>query len=310
MQTGVRHNTMRASLLSVDRYDLDDLCIFVQRYPRLFVLSGAGISTDSGIPGYRDADGRWKRTPPVLLQDFLRSESVRQSYWARSMVGWPTVANARPNVAHDALARLEIAGRLQQLVTQNVDGLHQRAGSSQVIELHGNLERVVCLECGALHSRASIQRMLETLNPEFQPANSATAADGDADVQRRDGDTFRVPQCPRCSGVLKPNVVFFGEGVPRARVDAALRSLEQADAMLVVGSSLMVYSGFRFCERAAAMGKPIAAINLGRTRADHLLALKTERPCADALVFLVERLAVPRFSGRRDLAGNPSAAAT
>jgi NAD-dependent SIR2 family protein deacetylase len=269
-----------------------DLCAFVQRYPRLFVLSGAGISTDSGIPGYRDADGQWRRTPPVLLQDFVRSESVRQRYWTRSMAGWPTVANARPNIAHDALASLEAAGRLQRLVTQNVDGLHQRAGSSRVIELHGNLEAVVCLECGVLHSRVWIQRTLELLNPEFQAATAATVADGDADIERRDLDTFLVPQCPRCSGVLKPNVVFFGEGVPRERVDDAVGSLKQADAMLVIGSSLMVYSGFRFCEWADTMGKPIAAINLGRTRADHLLAVKIERPCAEALASLLERLGI------------------
>jgi len=283
---------MRSHLLLPDGCAAADLCSFVQRHARLFVLSGAGISTDSGIPGYRDADGRWRRTPPVLLQDFLRSESVRQTYWARSMVGWPTVANARPNVAHDALARLETAGRLRQLVTQNVDGLHQRAGSSRVIELHGNLEHVVCLECGALHSRASIQQVLESLNPDFQAAPAATAADGDAEVEDRDFGMFRVPQCPRCTGVLKPNVVFFGEGVPRDRIDGALGSLKRADAMLVIGSSLMVYSGFRFCEWAATMGKPIAAINLGRTRADHLLALKIERPCADVLAFLVERLGI------------------
>jgi NAD-dependent SIR2 family protein deacetylase len=281
---------MHSQLLPVGRHALDDLVGFIQQYPRLFVLSGAGISTDSGIPGYRDADGRWRRTPPVLLQDFLRSESVRQRYWARSMVGWPTVARARPNIAHDALARLEAAGRLQQLVTQNVDGLHQRAGSSRVIELHGTLDSVACLECGALHSRRSIQRTLESLNPEFQAAIAPTAADGDADVERRDLDAFRVPQCPCCAGVLKPNVVFFGEGVPRDRVDGVLRALEQADAMLVVGSSLMVYSGFRFCEWADTMGKPIAAVNLGRTRADHLLALKIERPCAEALASLLERL--------------------
>ena len=283
---------MHPQSVPVDRHALADLCGFVQQYPRLFVLSGAGISTDSGIPGYRDADGRWKRTPPVLLQDFLRSESVRQRYWARSMVGWPIVASARPNIAHDALARLEAAGRFRQLVTQNVDGLHQRAGSSQVIELHGNLDRVVCLECGALYSRALIQRTLESLNPQYQAATIATAADGDADIDHRDLDLFRVPQCPRCAGVVKPNVVFFGEGVPRDRVDAALRSLEQADAMLVVGSSLMVYSGFRFCEWAGTKGKPIAAVNLGLTRADHLLALKVERPCAEALTSLVERLGI------------------
>jgi NAD-dependent SIR2 family protein deacetylase len=283
---------MHSQSVPVDRHALADLCGFVQQYPRLFVLSGAGISTDSGIPGYRDADGRWRRTPPVLLQDFLRSETVRQRYWARSMVGWPIVASARPNIAHDALARLEAAGRFRQLVTQNVDGLHQRAGSSRVIELHGNLDRVVCLECGALHSRALIQRTLESLNPQYQAATIVTAADGDADIEHRDLDRFRVPQCPRCAGVVKPHVVFFGEGVPRDRVDAALRSLEQADAMLVVGSSLMVYSGFRFCEWAGTKGKPIAAVNLGRTRADHLLALKIERPCAEALTSLVERLGI------------------
>lgn len=266
------------------------LCEFVQQYPRLFVLSGAGISTDSGIPGYRDADGGWKRPPPVLLQDFLRSASARQRYWARSMVGWPMVANARPNLAHEALAHLEAAGRLQQLVTQNVDGLHQQAGSSQVIELHGSLAEVLCLECGAMHSRASIQRALEVLNSQFQPAAAATAADGDADFEH--GDLLREPLCPCCGGVLKPQVVFFGEGVPRDRVDGALKSLEQADAMLVVGSSLMVYSGFRFCEWADRMGKPIAAINLGRTRADHLLALKIERSCAEALTSLVEGLGI------------------
>ena len=291
MQVGLRHNTMCALSLSVERHDLDDLCTFVQRYPRLFVLSGAGISTDSGIPGYRDADGQWRRTPPVLLQDFLASEPVRQRYWARSMAGWPTVANARPNMAHDALARLEAAGRLQRLVTQNVDGLHQRAGSTRVIELHGNLEAVVCLGCGALHSRARIQRTLESLNPEFQAATATTAADGDADIER-DLDAFQVPHCSRCAGVLKPNVVFFGEGVPRERVDDALASLKHADAMLVIGSSLMVYSGFRFCEWADTMGKPIAAVNLGRTRADHLLALKIERPCAGALASLLEGLGI------------------
>jgi NAD-dependent SIR2 family protein deacetylase len=269
-----------------------DFCGFVQQYPRLFVLSGAGISTDSGIPGYRDADGRWTRASPVLLQDFVRSAAVRQRYWARSMVGWPTVANARPNIAHDALARLEAAGRLRRLVTQNVDGLHQRSGSSQVIELHGNLDRVLCLDCGALHSRVSIQRTLEALNPQLHAATTASAADGDADVEHSALDLFQVPQCPLCAGVLKPNVVFFGEGVPRDRVDGALRSLKQADAMLVVGSSLMVYSGFRFCEWADRMGKPIAAINLGRTRADHLLALKVESSCAEALASLVERLGI------------------
>ena len=271
---------------------LAGLCEFVQNHPRLFVLSGAGISTDSGIPGYRDADGRWNRSPPVLLQDFLRSEPVRRRYWARSLVGWPIVAGASPNAAHHALARLETAGRLQQLVTQNVDGLHLRAGNSQVIELHGNLDRVVCLDCGRDYPRASIQQTLEAENPDFVTALQSPAADGDADIQCRDIDAFRVPSCTCCGGTLKPGVVFFGEGVPRDRVDAAMKSLEQADAMLVIGSSLMVYSGFRFCALAAERRQPIAAINLGRTRADHLFVMKVERPCADALTLLLEQLGI------------------
>jgi NAD-dependent SIR2 family protein deacetylase len=253
-------------------------------------LSGAGISTDSGIPGYRDRDGRWQRPPPVQLQDFLRAEGTRQRYWARSMAGWPLVAHAMPNAAHIALGELESRGRVQQLVTQNVDGLHQRAGSSAVIELHGNIGHVICLCCGAAHSRGSIQHRLEDENPEFRDVIAAAAPDGDADLESHDIDTFRVPGCMQCDGILKPAVVFFGENVPRQRVDAAANALESADAMLVIGSSLMVYSGFRFCEWAHRMGKPIAAINLGRTRADELLALKVETPCADALTFLVASL--------------------
>ena len=271
---------------------MSDLHNFIQQYPRLFVLSGAGVSTDSGIPGYRDTEGRWKRTPPILLQDFLSYPSVRQRYWIRSMVGWRIVAGARPNAAHHGLSRLEAAGRLQQLVTQNVDGLHQRAGSIDVIELHGNLGRVRCLDCGADHSRESVQRTLEAENPDFLSTKASLAPDGDADVEACYVDAFRVPACARCAGVLKPDVVFFGEAVPRYRVDAALDALAKSDAVLVIGSSLMVYSGFRFCEWADKMGKPIAAINLGRTRADHLLSLKIERSCADALGSLIEQLGI------------------
>ena len=271
---------------------MSDLHNFIRQYPRLFVLSGAGVSTDSGIPGYRDAEGRWKRTPPVLLHDFLSDQSVRQRYWVRSMAGWRIVAAAYPNAAHHGLARLEAAGRLQQLVTQNVDGLHQRAGSIDVIELHGNLHRVRCLDCGADHSRESVQRTLEAENSDFLGASATVAPDGDADVESHLVDAFRIPSCVCCAGVLKPDVVFFGEGVPKHRVDAAVGALEESDAVLVIGSSLMVYSGYRFCEWAYKMGKPIAAINLGRTRADHLLSLKIERSCADALRSLIEQLGI------------------
>jgi NAD-dependent SIR2 family protein deacetylase len=206
------------------------------------------------------------------------------------MVGWPLVARAMPNAAHVALGQLESRGRVQQLVTQNVDGLHQRAGSLAVIELHGNVGHVVCLGCGSEHTRESIQRRLEDENPEFRDEVAAAAPDGDADLESRDLDAFHVPGCTQCDGTLKPTVVFFGENVPRQRVADAITALEGADAMLVIGSSLMVYSGFRFCEWAHKMGKPIAAINLGRTRADHLFALKVEASCADALTSLVGRL--------------------
>ena len=267
-----------------------DLHDFLRRHPRLFVLSGAGVSTDSGIPGYRDDEGRWMRRPPVTLQQFVSLASARQRYWARSMLGFPVVARASPNAAHRALAQLETARKTTCLVTQNVDGLHQRAGSANVIELHGTVGRVVCLGCGAGHSREAVQHVLEADNAGFLNARATAAPDGDADVPLAAVAGFRVPACAHCGGMLKPDVVFFGENVPRDRVGAAMRALEQAEAMLVVGSSLMVYSGFRFCERAAALGKPIAAINRGRTRADHLFVLKVEQPCGEALAAAVERL--------------------
>jgi len=263
---------------------------FVRQHRRLFVLTGAGVSADSGIPGYRNENGEWKRRAPVMLQDFLRSAAARQRYWARSMIGWPLIARAQPNAAHHALASLETAQRLHLLVTQNVDGLHQRAGSTGVIELHGNISGVICLDCGVEQSRAALQRTLEEDNPAFADAGAAAAPDGDADLEPARLDGFRVPHCGRCGGMLKPDVVFFGEGVPRDRVDAALTALEEADAMLVIGSSLMVYSGYRFCEHANRAGKPIAAINRGRTRADDLFTLKVERACAEMLTTLVERL--------------------
>ncbi|HVW49972.1 MAG TPA: NAD-dependent protein deacetylase [Trinickia sp.] len=275
---------------------LDALCAFMARHERLFVLTGAGVSVASGIPGYRDMNGDWMRAQPIQWQAFRDSEHARRRYWARSMVGWPMLACAEPNAAHRALAQLGATGRIARLVTQNVDGLHQRAGSAEVIELHGSIDAVVCLDCGARHRRAAIQTLLLRDNPALAGVNAAVSADGDAHLEWDALDRFRVPDCPDCGGMLKPDVVFFGENVPRERVAAATQALEAADAMLVVGSSLMVFSGYRFCHWAAQAGTPIAAINIGRTRADALFSLKIEAPCGDALSAVAAQLAASAFN--------------
>ncbi|WHZ11790.1 MAG: NAD-dependent protein deacetylase of SIR2 family [Burkholderiaceae bacterium] len=272
--------------------DLAALIAFARRHPRLVVLTGAGCSTDSGIPDYRDANGDWKRSAPITYQAFVGDESARRRYWARSLIGWRVIGHARPGPAHRALARLESAGRVALLLTQNVDGLHRAAGSRHVIDLHGRIDTVRCLACDARMPRAMLQSLLLERNPDWGVLEAGTAPDGDADLDGLDFSGFSVPPCPRCGdGLLKPDVVFFGENVPRDRVSAALAALQQADALLVVGSSLMVYSGFRFAQAAAAAAKPVAAVNLGRTRADDLLALKVERPVGETLAALADALA-------------------
>lgn len=260
-----------------------ELADFVQRHPRLFVLTGAGCSTESGIPDYRDSNGDWKRPSPVTYQAFTGEDATRRRYWARSLIGWPTMANARPGAAHQALARLETAGRVGLLLTQNVDGLHNAAGSRQTIDLHGRIDTVRCLACEARTPRAEFQAALRERNPRWAELEARAAPDGDADLDGLDFSAFDVPDCPHCGGMLKPDVVFFGESVPKERVAASFAALEEADAVLVAGSSLMVYSGYRFVQAAAAAGKPVAAVNLGRTRADELLTLKVERPVGEAL---------------------------
>lgn len=260
---------------------------FLDRHRRLFVLTGAGCSTNSGIPDYRDADGNWKRQQPVTYQAFMGDEETRRRYWARSMIGWRRFGRALPNDAHRALARLEKSGKSEVLLTQNVDRLHQAAGSERVIDLHGRLDLVRCMGCGRKSMREDFQEQLGRLNAEWLDLDAAAAPDGDADLEARDFTSFVVPACPHCAGMLKPDVVFFGETVPRDVVDTAAEHLRQADAMLVVGSSLMVYSGFRFVQMAASAGIPITAVNLGRTRADELLALKVEQACESALSFLL-----------------------
>jgi NAD-dependent SIR2 family protein deacetylase len=263
---------------------------FFAEHERIFVLTGAGVSTASGIPDYRDDSGDWKHRQPMEYREFVERHEARQRYWARSFIGWQRFDHARPNRAHRALARLEQLHRLTRTVTQNVDGLHQRAGSRQVTELHGSLATVVCLACGTVIERTSMQQQLLEKNPALADLAAQIAPDGDACLNDFDASEVDIPACVSCGGFLKPQVVFFGESVPVARVESCLDALADADAMLVVGSSLMVYSGFRFVRAAQRAGIPIAAINRGKTRADEILSFSIKQDCAAVLNSLLESI--------------------
>jgi NAD-dependent SIR2 family protein deacetylase len=276
------------------------IAAFLDRHPRALVLTGAGLSTASGIPDYRDRDGTRRGKPPIHGPDFRKSDAVQRRYWARSMIGWPVLAQARPNHGHVAIAGLERIGKIGSVLTQNVDGLHGQAGSHGVLELHGNIHTVVCLECSAIFPRAFVQGQLEDFNPQMAGANATPLPDGDASVEPTALADFRLPYCTCCGGTLMPNVVFFGDNVPPARTAIALEQMERADALLVVGSSLMVYSGFRFCRMAQAAGKPIAAINLGRTRADDLLDIKIEESAERVLPLALDMLIKGSENTERD----------
>ena len=275
---------------------LTRLCEALAKCDRIFVLTGAGVSTHSGIVDYRDDHGAWKHRQPMRLQEFTRSQLARQRYWARSLLGFPRIDAARPNAVHQACAGLEQLGRLNQLVTQNVDGLHQKAGSQQVIDLHGRLDTVECLGCKTEFARSGFQHQLAELNPSFTRLSARTAPDGDADLPDVNYERFLVPPCERCGGLLKPSVVFFGESVPASRVHAALGALQSSQAVLVLGSSLMVFSGFRFARAAARFGLPLFIINRGKTRADELALLKVQGDLLTVVPELVAALGCP-FSG-------------
>lgn len=258
---------------------------------RLVVLSGAGCSTESGIPDYRDDDGAWKRTPPMQYQEFIGSHAARQRYWARALLGWQQFRNVRPNKAHEVLAHFERLGRIETVITQNVDGLHQQAGSNNVIDLHGRIDTVECLQCRRTTAREQIQTRLAQLNPHWTTLAADIAPDGDALLSGVDFSAFELVECAYCSGPLKPAVVFFGESVPREKVSDAFAAMDQADALLVVGSSLMVFSGYRFVRKARERGIPIAILNLGRTRGDAEAMVKIEGRCATVLAALQTQLA-------------------
>lgn len=240
---------------------------------KALVLTGAGISTDSGIPDYRGAG----RTPkhPLTFDSFMGSRDSRVRYWARSFVGWSRIAEATPNEGHRAIAQAEARGSVLQVITQNVDALHQAAGSHNVIDLHGRLDRVKCMSCGQIISRVEMDGILTKLNPTVsKDADFEFTPDGDAEITAYEG--FMIPDCASCGGVLKPDVVFFGEQVPASVVSLAMSKLDQADALVIAGSSLSVNSGLRFVKRAARQGKPIVIVNLGPTKGDSLALAKVE----------------------------------
>lgn len=262
---------------------------------RSVVLAGAGCSTESGIPDYRGPEGRLRVRTPVQYNDFVRSEATRGRYWGRSTVGWSRMSTARPNAAHQALAELEQAGIVSGVITQNVDGLHQAAGSRRVIELHGSLASVVCLDCAGPISRADMQERLVAANPDWiqrvaEGPTPMSAPDGDAEVESEHEQSFVIPACDACGGVLKPDVVFFGENVPRPRVDEAWGLVDEADVLLVVGSSLTVFSGRRFVYGARDRRMPIGILNLGPTRGDELATTKVEGKLGEVMPRLARAL--------------------
>ena len=233
-------------------------------------LTGAGISSASGIPTYRDHQGKWLGSNPIQHDEFTRDAAKRRRYWSRSALGWPRVARALPNATHEALSTLEAAGIISGVITQNVDRLHQASGARTVIDLHGRLDRARCLACGGYESRAAIQERLETLNELPEVSDTALRPDGDADLPDTYIQHFTVPDCQHCSGTLMPDVVFFGGTVPKNRVEACFELIDNARGLIVIGSSLSVYSGYRFCRHAVSQDKPLVILNQGETRADSI----------------------------------------
>ncbi|HSP38009.1 MAG TPA: NAD-dependent protein deacetylase [Frankiaceae bacterium] len=255
------------------------------------VLTGAGISTDSGIPDYRGPTGAVRPASPMTYQTFTRDAVARRRYWARSHMGWRLIARARPNTGHLAVARLQQLGSVRGLITQNVDGLHTAAGATDVVELHGALDRVVCLGCGRLSARSELDRRLRAANPDWQAKVTAINPDGDVELPDDQLDDFRTVDCPACGGILKPDVVYFGETVPAPRVERCFDLVEEAGALLVLGSSLTVMSGYRFVLRAAKLGIPVAIVNSGATRGDSRADLRVDAPLGTVLPALAESVA-------------------
>jgi len=287
-------------------HDIQALNGFLRDFPRLVILTGAGVSADSGIPTYRDADGRWLHSEPIRHNDFISRAQTRRRYWARSWHGWPAVRDAVPNAAHKALAALENAGHIELLITQNVDRLHQRAGSRRVVDLHGRLDRVRCLDCDQPQHREKVQALLARDN-HWQRVDAGNARpDGDRDIDEGQAAGVALPRCEACAGDLKPDVVFFGANIPAERLQTCSAALERADGLLAVGTSLQVFSGFRLCRSVHRSGRPVAIINPGTTRADDLAVLKLRSPAGALLAAVVQALPTRAINHRPSALDNPS----
>ena len=271
---------------------LDDVARILDQ-GRVAVLSGAGLSTESGIPDYRGVTGTLRRHTPMTYQEFISSEAGRRRYWARSHVGWRTIAGSQPNSGHAAVAALGLGGHVSGVITQNVDGLHTAAGTPDPIELHGALARVICLDCGTVSPREALERRLRTANPDFHDGGAGTRINPDGDVELDDAAVaaFDFVPCDVCGGMLKPDVVFFGENVPKPKVARCYELIDRSRALLVLGSSLTVMSGLRFVKYSAKAGKPVAIINQGPTRGDAHAAVRLEAPLGTSLTTLVAQLA-------------------
>jgi NAD-dependent SIR2 family protein deacetylase len=256
----------------------------------IVVLSGAGLSTESGIPDYRGPSGALRRSLPMTYQTFVGDPAARQRYWARSQLGWRRIASARPNAGHHAVTSLQRAGLLGGVLTQNVDGLHTASGATEVVELHGNLALVRCLGCDGRTPREVLDERLRAANPDWHAVATAVNPDGDVTLAESDVLRFRVVDCIDCGGLLKPDVVFFGENVPPPKVAHAYDLVERSRGLLVLGSSLKVMSGLRFVKRAAANGLPVAVVNQGWTRGDDLATVRVDAPLGRTLTALVGRL--------------------
>ena len=270
--------------------ELGKLISALNSHQNIWILTGAGISAPSGIPTYRDDKGKWKSANPIQHNDFINHESYRQRYWARSMVGWKLTGRAKPNDTHHAITTLQNKGKVSQIVTQNVDSLHNHAGSENVIDLHGRLSEIKCLRCDEVSQRDTYQPRLIKNNPELDQYEAKILPDGDAHVEDFDMSKITIPPCQNCGGMLMPNVVFFGGIVPRPRVDKAFSTLAESDCILVIGSSLKVFSGFRFPRWASENNLPLYAVNQGEMRGQELFDCIITEPCEVILPIIASEM--------------------